>query len=128
MDTIFLPNAHYMWCVVRFGTICTIQKTWKTPMKSVTKHYISQYFKVLFIFSYIGSTYFACWSDCWCQYYFSMVDNVLQNHWYGWYLKVLLEIDSKMVFLIPKVTTCNVTDENMGNCADVSKFRIMKTE
>ena len=33
-------------------------------------------------------------------------------------------MDSKMVFLMLKCTTRNVTDENMGNCADVSKFRI----
>ena len=23
----------YLWCVARFGTICTILKTWKTPME-----------------------------------------------------------------------------------------------
>ena len=56
------------------------------------------------------------WSDCWCQYYFSLVDNVLQIYWYGWYLQVWLEIDWKMVFIIPKCTTWNVTEENMGNC------------
>ena len=26
------PPCH-LWCVTRFGTICTILKTWKTPMK-----------------------------------------------------------------------------------------------
>ena len=128
MGTIFLQHAHYMWCVARFGTICTIQDTFKTPMTSVTKHYISQYLRALFNFSYVGS------SDYWCQYYFSyfiildvsiiLVDNVLQVYWYGWYLKVWLKIDSKTVFLIQKCTTCNVTGEIMGNCADVSKFRI----
>ena len=25
--------SKYMWCFVRFGTICTINKTWKTPME-----------------------------------------------------------------------------------------------
>ena len=56
----FLQNGYYTWCVAWFGTIFTIQKTWKTPMRSVTKHSISQYLRALFNFSYISSTYSAC--------------------------------------------------------------------
>ena len=26
-------EKHYLWCVARFGTISTIQQTWKTPME-----------------------------------------------------------------------------------------------
>ena len=28
-----------MWCVVRFGTICAISKTWKTPMEEYKMDY-----------------------------------------------------------------------------------------
>ena len=35
---LFLPKVtfyinSYMWCVARFGSICTIKKTWKTPIE-----------------------------------------------------------------------------------------------
>ena len=29
----FWNKNKYMWCIARFGTICTILKTWKTPME-----------------------------------------------------------------------------------------------
>ena len=32
-----LTSITYMWCVTRFGTICAIQKTWKTPMEECYK-------------------------------------------------------------------------------------------
>ena len=58
IDTIFLRNTLYMWCVAQFGTICTIQKTRKIRM-SVSKHSISPYLRALLDFSYIGSSCFA---------------------------------------------------------------------
>ena len=82
------------------------------------------------LFLHRFNLFWLWWSDrqnWWCQYYFSLVDNFLQIYWYDWYLKLWLEIDSRMVFLIPKCNMCNVTDENMGTCADFSKFRT-KTE
>ena len=101
-------------------------------MKSTHKECDQALYKLIFnstvqFFLHWFMLFCLWWSDCCCQHYFSLVDNVLQIYWYGWHLKVWLEIDSKMVFLIPKCTTCNVTDENMGDCANVSKFRI-KTE
>ena len=35
MNTIFLQNAHCMWCVARLGTICTVQnvKNTRTNLK-----------------------------------------------------------------------------------------------
>ena len=31
-----LKKKNFMWCIARFGTICTIWKTWQTPMEEWT--------------------------------------------------------------------------------------------
>ena len=108
-----------------------------TDFQFVTKVYLMDqaFYKIILkstvqVVLHLFNSFCLWWcnkQNCWCQYYFSLVDNFLQISWYGWYLKVWLEIDSKMVFLMPGCTTSNVTYENMGNCANVSRFRI-KTE